>query len=151
MLSTLSGVHLAHASSLVAHTQAGYHPGMLTKSRSLSYVALSHDFCMGLLLLVLPGFVHEALHGWILRTTFFVPQSLGLALLVRSSILLRFRLSPPQAHLYGLSYTWLAQSIILFGMAVRLGGEPLRVPAIYLGWAALAAYISSCYWRYESA
>ena len=124
---------------------------MLTKSRSISYIALSHDFCVGLLLLVLPGFLHETLHGWILRTTFYVPQSLGLALLVRSSILLRFRLSPPHPHSYGLSYTWLAQSIILFGVAVRLGGEPLNVPALYLGWAVFSAGISSYFWRYESA
>ena len=123
---------------------------MLIKSRLFNYAACSHDFFVGLLLLVLPGFLHETLHGWILRTTFYVPQSLGLALLVRSFILLRFRFSPPQAHRHGLSYTWLAQSIILVGVAVRLGGEPVGVPALYLAWAALAAAISSYFWRYES-
>lgn len=114
-------------------------------SLPLNYVVtlITLDLLLGVLLLFWPGIWHELLHGWIERTTFFIPQALGGLMVARATHIAYMGRHMGTAHRCGHAYLWFGQAFVCFVVALRLLGDPMyasiayfsgTLGAVFLGW-----------------
>jgi len=104
------------------------------------------DMLLGLVLTFWPGLWHEFVHGWIVRTTFFIPQALGVLILVRAIHLMVMGRRLTCAHRTGHAYLWFGQAVLCLAVSVRLLGEPFQATGAYLLGAAGAVTIGTLLW-----
>tara|TARA_B100001093_G_scaffold477433_1_gene504687 strand:+ start:856 stop:1260 length:405 start_codon:yes stop_codon:yes gene_type:complete len=119
---------------------------MMARSKMISLGALTHDFVVGLCLLFASGFVHELTVGALVRTTFYIPQALGLVICLRGLSLLRVQLSPSPRHASGLASLWAAQCVVCTMTALALKAEPGHAVFVYTGWSIVSACITAHFW-----
>ena len=115
---------------------------MMNRKRTLQVLIIAHDCLIGLCLLVWPALWHEAIHGSIERTTFFIPQALGVTLIARSAHC-ALRCGPASGSaLLGHSYLWAAQAVFLFGLLFLSRGPVGPGTLAYGVWAALSIAVA---------
>ena len=104
------------------------------------------DTLLGLLLIFWPGLWHEFVHGWIARTTFFIPQALGALILARAIHLAVLGRRMTFAHRVGHAYLWFGQAVLCLAVAFRLLGEPMQASGAYLLGAGGAIAFGALLW-----
>jgi len=109
-----------------------------------------HDGLVGGLLLLWPGLWHELLHADIERTTFYVPQALGVVALMRGCFGILALRSNDGRRWAALSGVWGAQVILCLMMVFRLGTHDPRVAVTYIAWAFGSAVVALTFWRSAS-
>ena len=119
---------------------------MMSKSKMMSIAALLHDFVVGICLLFASGFVHELTVGALIRTTFYIPQALGLVVCLRGLVLLKFLLRPDVRQGAGMAALWGAQCVICAMTALALTGHQGHGVFVYALWSVVSVGFTSYFW-----